>query len=167
MRPRLVAVSLLLIASATVAAACGGGGSSSPTPTATRPAPTPAALQTLTAPATVTSDQLQITDITVGIGDEAQAGDFVYVNFNEWLADGTWIDTNFGSDPTPVPNRLTLRAGQVVAGLIEGIPGMKVGGKRRLVIPPELGFGSTGNGNAVPPNATLIYDIELVRVSHP
>jgi FKBP-type peptidyl-prolyl cis-trans isomerase FkpA len=167
MRLRHLAVSLLLITSATAAIACRGGGSSSPAPTATEPPLTPPALQTLAAPPTVTSDQLQITDITVGTGDEAQAGDFVYVNFNEWLADGTWIDTSFGSDPTPVPDRLTLRTGQVIAGLMKGIPGMKVGGKRRLVIPPELGFGPAGSGNTVPPSATLIYDIELVRVSHP
>jgi FKBP-type peptidyl-prolyl cis-trans isomerase len=156
---------VLLLAPAAIAIACNGGGSARPTPTAGTPPPTQPPIETLTAPPTVTPNGVEITDIVLGDGDEAQAGDYVYVNFNEWLADGTWIDTNIGSDP--VPNRFTLREGLVLPGLIEGITGMKVGGKRRIVIPPEMGFGEAGSGNVIPPNATLIYDVELMRVSRP
>lgn len=164
MRPYYFA-GLLLVASALAAAACSSGGGGSK-PTETPPVSAGPPLQTLTAPATVTNDGLQITDITLGTGDEVQAGDKVYVNYELWFGDGTWHDTS-AVDGTPTPFPFILRPGEAIAGLIEGVPGMKVGGKRRIVIPPELAYGSQGLGNGIPPNATLIYDIELVRISHP
>ena len=142
-------------------AACGGGtggSSSGATPTSIYPP-----LQTLAQPATVTSDGLQIIDIKLGDGQEAMAGDSVDVLYHSWLSGGTFYDTT-DVDNTPTPTVEILRKGEVLQGFVEGIPGMKVGGKRRLVIPPGLAYGSQGLGNAVPPNTTLIYDIELVQI---
>ena len=145
-----------------VLAGCGGGGKSA-TPTETPVGP---ALPTVEGVPTTTSSGLQIIDITVGSGAEALAGSIVYVTYNEWLSDGRFIDTTT-VDGTVTPLRQVLRQGQLLPGLVEGIPGMKVGGTRRLIIPPELGFGAEGRGNAIPADATLIYDIELVEVRAP
>ncbi len=138
----------------------------SPQPAATVPLATVPALATLSAPATVTSDGLQIIDLNAGNGDAARAGDIAYVTYSEWLADGTFVDTT-AADGKVVPQRQVLRTGQIIQGLVEGIQGMKVGGKRRLIVPPALAYGSQGLGNGIPANATLIYDIELVSVTHP
>lgn len=108
------------------------------------------------------------TDPTVGTGDDAVTGKLVTVNYSGWLYDasktnndnkGAEFDTTLGR----APFTFTLGAGQVIAGWEQGVPGMKVGGIRRLVIPPSLAYGSTRNG-PIPPNATLIFDIELLSV---
>jgi FKBP-type peptidyl-prolyl cis-trans isomerase len=158
-----IVISLLTLAG------CGSGGVGVHQPTTTpspQPPATVPALATLSAPATVTSDGLQIVDLRAGDGDGARAGDIAYVTYNEWLSDGTFVDVT-ATDGNVVPQRQVLRTGQVIQGLVEGIQGMKVGGKRRLVIPPALAYGSQGLGNGIPANATLIYDIELVSVTHP
>jgi FKBP-type peptidyl-prolyl cis-trans isomerase FkpA len=107
------------------------------------------------------------TDTVVGKGNEAVAGKTVYVNYTGWLHDpkapqqrGKQFDTSIGRGPFYFP----LGGGRVIKGWDEGVAGMKVGGKRTLVIPPELGYGARGAGGVIPPNATLVFDVELLDV---
>ncbi|HWF84806.1 MAG TPA: FKBP-type peptidyl-prolyl cis-trans isomerase [Vicinamibacterales bacterium] len=106
------------------------------------------------------------TDLVVGTGAEATAGKSITVNYTGWLYDtsktdgkGTQFDSSIGRAPFP----LVLGAGQVIKGWDQGIVGMKVGGSRRLIIPPELAYGSAGQ-SSIPPNATLVFDISLLSV---
>ena len=108
-----------------------------------------------------TESGLKILDILEGEGDEAKAGQTVTVNYTGTLEDGTQFDTSIGRAPFVFP----LGAGRVIKGWDEGVVGMKLGGKRKLTIPPELGYGSRGAGNVIPPNATLIFEIELLKVN--
>jgi len=105
---------------------------------------------------------IQIT--TPGTGEAAQSGMKVYVHYTGKLEDGTVFDSSVGRGQ---PFSFTLGQRQVIAGWEAGIEGMKVGGKRTLIIPPHLGYGSTGAGNAIPPNATLIFEVELIKVLTP
>tara|TARA_Y100001970_G_C13889814_1_gene678109 strand:+ start:151 stop:723 length:573 start_codon:yes stop_codon:yes gene_type:complete len=107
-----------------------------------------------------TESGLIITDIVNGEGDEASAGRTVSVNYTGTLEDGTQFDTSIGRAPFSFP----LGAGRVIKGWDEGVAGMKVGGKRKLIIPPELGYGSRGAGNVIPANATLVFEVELLKV---
>lgn len=106
--------------------------------------------------------QLQITDETVGTGAIAEAGDTVTVNYVGSLTDGTVFDAsaNHGSSGFT----FTLGSGQVIKGWDEGIVGMKVGGKRKLVIPPSLAYGDQAVGSAIPANSTLVFEVELLKV---
>jgi FKBP-type peptidyl-prolyl cis-trans isomerase FkpA len=128
-----------------------------PTPSPTpRPMPTPnPTLETVT-----TTSGLKYQDITTGSGAEAKTGDTVVVNYTGWLLDGTMFDTSFKQGE---PFEFTLGTGGVIKGWDEGIPGMKVGGKRILTIPPELAYGASGSGS-IPPNATLVFEVELIEV---
>jgi peptidylprolyl isomerase len=107
-------------------------------------------------------DQLQIKDLTVGTGAEAKNGDTVSVLYTGTLDDGTVFDASANHGNTPFS--FTLGAGQVIKGWDEGVLGMKVGGKRELVIPASLGYGAQGAGGVIPPNATLHFTVELLRV---
>jgi len=105
-------------------------------------------------------DGLQYGDITVGCGPAVKTGDKVSVMYTGWLSDGTQFDTSRQSGRGPFP--LTLGQHQVITGWEEGIPGMHVGGKRRLVIPPALGYGPAGQPPTIPANATLVFDVEIL-----
>ena len=106
-------------------------------------------------------DGLQYWDIKVGSGAEAKAGQQVTVHYTGWLTDGKKFDSSLDRGQ---PFTFKLGAGQVIKGWDEGVAGMKIGGKRQLRIPPELGYGSRGAGGVIPPNATLIFDVELLGV---
>jgi FKBP-type peptidyl-prolyl cis-trans isomerase len=105
--------------------------------------------------------QLKIEDILVGTGREAKSGDTVVMNYLGNLEDGTKFDSSYDRNQT---FETQIGVGQVIKGWDEGVPGMKVGGKRKLTIPPELGYGSQGAGGVIPPNATLIFEVELVGI---
>tara|TARA_Y100000589_G_scaffold302750_1_gene314551 strand:+ start:3389 stop:3961 length:573 start_codon:yes stop_codon:yes gene_type:complete len=107
-----------------------------------------------------TETGLTIEDKIIGDGDEATAGKTVTVNYTGTLVNGEQFDSSIGRAPFSFP----LGAGRVIKGWDEGVAGMKVGGKRILTIPPELGYGSRGAGNVIPANATLIFEVELLKV---
>lgn len=115
---------------------------------------------TVDAEPTVQPDCLVIYDVVVGDGQEATATDTVSVNYTGWLADGTVFDATSKHTP-PDPSQFPLSG--VIVGWQEGIPGMKVGGQRRLVIPAALAYRETGQGS-IPPNAVLTFDVELVSI---
>ena len=110
--------------------------------------------------ATVTTTSgLQYVDLVVGSGREAHAGETAIVHYTGTLTNGTKFDSSKDRNaPFPFP----LGAGRVIKGWDEGVKGMKIGGIRKLVIPPQLGYGSRGAGSAIPPNATLIFEVELL-----
>lgn len=110
---------------------------------------------------TATSSGLQILDLEPGSGDEARSGQQVTVHYTGWLTNGTKFDS---SRDRGDPFQFGLGKGQVIRGWDEGVAGMKVGGRRRLVIPPELGYGQRGAGGAIPPGATLLFNVELLGV---
>jgi FKBP-type peptidyl-prolyl cis-trans isomerase len=106
-----------------------------------------------------TTSGLQYVDLVVGSGREAHAGETAIVHYTGTLTDGTKFDSSKDRNaPFPFP----LGAGRVIKGWDEGVKGMKIGGIRKLVIPPQLGYGSRGAGSAIPPNATLIFEVELL-----
>ncbi len=104
---------------------------------------------------------LEYWDIKVGTGAVAQTGQHVKVDYTGWLTNGKKFDSSVG---TGHPFDFMLGAGQVIKGWDEGVVGMKVGGKRQLRIPPDLAYGTKGYPGAIPPNATLIFDVQLVDV---
>lgn len=156
-RRRVHCFTLSLALSASLGlAACGGGGSSSGTPANTDPNGWSA----------VTA--LKTADTTVGTGAQADTTKTVSVNYTGYLYDvrvastkGTQFDTSVGKTPFT----FTLGAGKVIPGFDQGVTGMKVGGKRTVTIPASLAYGSTGAGSAIPPNAALVFDLELLSVN--
>jgi FKBP-type peptidyl-prolyl cis-trans isomerase len=105
--------------------------------------------------------ELIIEDINVGEGDLAQAGQKVSVHYTGWLEDGSKFDS---SKDRNEPFEFPLGRGYVIPGWDQGVAGMKVGGSRKLTIPPHLGYGASGAGGVIPPNATLIFEVELLAV---
>ena len=101
-------------------------------------------------------------DTKVGTGDEAVVGKGVSVHYTGWLTDGTKFDS---SKDRGTPFSFTIGSGQVIKGWDQGVTGMKVGGIRKLTIPPELGYGARGAGGVIPPNATLVFEVELLGVN--
>ncbi len=133
--------------------ACGGNNKSS--------APSTASPMKVTGQPTTTASGLQYWDIVVGTGATAAPGIIVKVHYSGFLTTGEKFDS---SRDRGVPFSFPLGAGQVIKGWDEGVAGMKVGGQRQLRIPPQLGYGATGAGGAIPPNATLIFDVQLLEV---
>ena len=112
-----------------------------------------------------TPSGLQYEDTTVGGGAEAKAGQHVHVHYTGWLyKDGVQGAKFDSSRDRNDPFAFSLGAGQVIKGWDEGVAGMKIGGKRTLIIPPQLGYGARGAGGVIPPNATLMFDVELLAV---
>ena len=110
---------------------------------------------------TPATDKLVIADLQVGTGREAKSGDRVSVHYTGTLIDGTKFDS---SKDRNEPFVFPLGAGQVIKGWDQGVAGMKVGGKRKLTIPPHLGYGERGAGGVIPPNATLVFEVELLDI---
>lgn len=140
----IVQVALLLSLSAGLMAADNG----------TKKETKPMAEQTVT-----TESGLKYLDMTVGTGRQAELGDTASVHYTGWLADGKKFDSSVDRKE---PFSFRLGAGQVIKGWDEGVMGMKIGGKRKLTIPPQLGYGARGAGGVIPPNATLTFDVELL-----
>lgn len=138
-----------------------GSTSSQSQPAATQPSSEPA-----TSPASANTTKppagLVIKDEVVGKGPAAKSGDTVTVNYTGWLTDGTKFDSSLDRNQ---PFTFPLGAGQVIPGWDQGVAGMKVGGKRKLTIPPELGYGAQGAGGTIPPNATLVFEVELLKIN--
>jgi FKBP-type peptidyl-prolyl cis-trans isomerase len=138
---------VIVLTLSVLTAGCGGDSGTSPSPTSTAP--------------------YSQTDLRLGTGAEATAGRRATVNYTLWLYDagrtenkGTLVETSVGAQPFP----FTLGAGQVIRGWDQGVVGMKVGGLRRLVLPPELAYGASGSPPKIPGNATLLFEIELLAV---
>ncbi|MCX7176900.1 MAG: FKBP-type peptidyl-prolyl cis-trans isomerase [Proteobacteria bacterium] len=108
-----------------------------------------------------TASGLIIDDAVVGNGAEACAGQSVSVHYTGWLADGAKFDSSKDRND---PFEFDLGGGDVIAGWDEGVQGMKVGGTRKLTIPPQLGYGARGAGGVIPPNATLVFEIDLLEI---
>jgi FKBP-type peptidyl-prolyl cis-trans isomerase FkpA len=111
---------------------------------------------------TTTADGLKYGDIQPGSGAQAASGEHITMQYTGWLQDGTSFDSSRKSGGQPFP--FTLGAGQVIRGWDEGIAGMRLGGVRRLVIPPALGYGASGQPSVIPPNATLTFDVQLLCI---
>ena len=108
---------------------------------------------------TTTASGLIIEELVVGSGAEADAGQQVTVHYTGWLTDGRKFDS---SKDRNNPFAFPLGRGHVIKGWDEGVAGMKIGGKRKLTIPPALGYGARGAGGVIPPNATLVFEVELL-----
>lgn len=111
---------------------------------------------------TMPTNELKIEDTLIGEGEEAVAGKLISVHYTGTLEDGTKFDSSLDRG---TPFEFTLGAGQVIQGWEQGFSGMKVGGKRKLTIPSDLAYGQAGVPGAIPPNATLLFDVELLNVS--
>jgi FKBP-type peptidyl-prolyl cis-trans isomerase FkpA len=109
--------------------------------------------------AKITDSGLKYEDITEGDGDIAEAGQLVTVHYTGWLTDGNKFDSSKDRND---PFRFKLGAGNVIRGWDEGVAGMKIGGTRKLTIPANLGYGAQGAGGVIPPNATLVFEVELL-----
>lgn len=108
-----------------------------------------------------TESGLVYEDVSEGTGDAATAGKMVSVHYTGWLTDGTKFDSSKDrNDPFMFP----LGAGHVIRGWDEGVQGMKPGGVRKLTIPSQLGYGERGAGGVIPPNATLVFEVELLKI---
>jgi FKBP-type peptidyl-prolyl cis-trans isomerase FkpA len=110
----------------------------------------------------ITDSGLKYEDLNEGEGDLAEVGHRVSVHYTGWLLDGDKFDSSVDRNQ---PFDFTLGKGMVIRGWDEGVAGMRVGGKRRLTIPPQLGYGARGAGGVIPPNATLVFDVELLAVT--
>ena len=153
-RPFFLVLSLFAVLGA--ASGCGSANKSGTTSATSTSSPMKVSGQP-----TTTASGLQYWDIVVGTGATAAPGNTVKVHYTGFLTTGEKFDS---SRDRGEPFSFPLGAGQVIKGWDEGVAGMKVGGQRQLRIPPQLGYGAVGAGGAIPPNATLIFDVELLDV---
>ena len=109
----------------------------------------------------MTSSGLKYVDQKIGEGDEAKTGDTVTVHYTGWLTDGTKFDSSLDRNQ---PFTFRLGAGQVIEGWDKGVAGMKPGGKRKLTIPPALAYGNRAVGGVIPPDSTLVFQVELLSI---
>ena len=149
----ILRVLVLVFVSCAAAVACGSS-------------PTPQSADTSMADSSITT--LQIVDTASGAGAEARPGRVVSVHYTGWLYDASKADKKGpkfdSSKDRNEPFEFPLGGGQVIRGWDEGVAGMKVGGKRTLTIPPDMGYGARGAGGVIPPNATLLFEVELLDV---
>jgi FKBP-type peptidyl-prolyl cis-trans isomerase len=166
----LALLAALIVVAAMIAGCSGTPSAQTPTAsTSSQPqaaAPAPATATTSAAPAspgvTAPVTALKIVDKTVGTGPAAKAGDLVTVDYTGWLTDGTKFDSSLDSGK---PFQFTLGNGEVIAGWDQGVAGMQVGGVRTLTIPPSLGYGANGANGVIPPNATLVFEVKLLKIN--
>jgi len=109
----------------------------------------------------MTDSGLKYDDTMIGDGATAEKGQTVSVHYTGWLTDGEKFDSSKDRND---PFQFQLGAGRVIRGWDEGVQGMKIGGTRRLTIPPQLGYGAQGAGGVIPPNATLVFEVELLAI---
>lgn len=166
--PRLALSAVLALTGCAAATAPAGKPAATPPPPAsgpagtTAPAGSPALAEPVApaAPAMVTLPSgLQYQDLRVGDGNIAETGLTVLVHYNGWLTNGRKFDSSVDRGQ---PYQFKLGAGRVIRGWDEGIPGMRIGGRRKLIVPASLGFGAQGSGSTIPPNATLVFEIDLL-----
>ena len=123
--------------------------------------PTVLGSNTLSITPTTTMEQLKIEDIKVGTGREVKSGDIVSIHYLGTLTNGQKFDSSYDRKQ---PFETQIGVGQVIEGWDKGVVGMKVGGKRKLTIPPAMAYGSQGAGDVIPPNSTLIFEVELIGI---
>jgi FKBP-type peptidyl-prolyl cis-trans isomerase len=152
---RLALLGLLSVGTLTLGAGCGGGGLVEPD--GPEDVTFHHSLGVDLSQMTKTASGLYYQDLVVGTGELAMAGDDVTVHYTGWLHTGVKFDSSYDRGQ---PSTFSLN--QVIDGWQEGVPGMRVGGKRKLVVPPHLGYGTTGSFPSIPPNAILVFDIELL-----
>jgi FKBP-type peptidyl-prolyl cis-trans isomerase len=139
-----------------------GGATQASVPTTPKPPPAIATKPVVTVPKTKPPTHLVSTDLVPGTGQLAQAGQTVTVNYVGVLyKTGAEFDSSWKHNQ---PFTTALSSGSVIPGWVQGIPGMRVGGRRELIIPPTLGYGKTGSGATIPPNATLVFVVDLLSV---
>ena len=152
---------VLLAAALFVLAACGDDGGNGGTDTGSSDEEAAGSDADCATEETTLDSGLKIKDVECGDGEEAKKGDTLEVHYEGRLEDGTKFDASRDHGST---FEFQLGAGQVIAGWDEGLVGMKVGGVRELTIPPDLGYGAAGAPPAIPPNSTLIFEVELVSI---
>jgi len=152
-RPSLLPIALGTLLMALVLSGCA---------TATAPAPTSTSSSVPASAPQTFPEGLTVVDTVVGTGTAAKTGDHVTVHYTGWLADGTKFDSSVDKGQ---PFEFDLGAGRVIKGWDEGVVGMKVGGKLKLTISPDLGYGAAGYPPVIPANATLTFDVELLKIN--